>query len=993
MTPPSLRRWIGAALSVVVLVAGVLRFIKADWLPAIRGFTGDFAAVFPTSVLAHLRPDFPVQQVWPGWNYGPVLHFVTLPLFLVPTWSMAPVAWAIVNLAALAISFVCARRLSGAASRVGWPALAFLAGLWLLFQPLGTCFASGDIELFEMSLILLSLVAFQSSQDGRAGTLIGAATMIKFLPIGFVGWYLLRGRWRAVTFAALTLAAIAAIATVTLGWKESISVTAMGWAASTPVAGLHELSVTSLFLHSSGLLDYSVPMVRWFPTGRQVAAASAGGLASALLALVFGIVLLIRRRRPVSPHEIGVLFMTMFMIVPWNHDYYYVFALVPLSILVLNAIADEDRLGLAIVLLGYLLISLPVPFAWIDRMGWFPVSFAYVVNFHNLPIWGGLTLWFASTYQWLKPSAGASRGAGRGAILRWWPAVAVTLAGIVWFGRLPAVAAATTETVTLEPASKHDGAPSLALSHDGATLAYIGAGNTLCTRRVDQSVSSCRADVHDAVGPFFSPDDRWIAFFADGKVKKVPVGGGAATEICPAVGAQTGSWQYDPAVPTFGRQGAILFASAAGISLFQDGDEAPRLVIPARVGKGWYSSPSMLPSGTDVMFAVAALDGGVGAGAIVAQSLATGKRTNVTLGSQPRFDRRAGQLVYAFGGRIRSVPFNPATLLVSGESVSLVASVLVTTAGGPQFAVSDQGTVLYLPGQPGPIVRRQLLWVDRQGNSTALPMSPDAFESPRLSPDDMRVATVVRGMVSDIWVLDRAGQKRRRVTSDAVQTGAPVWSADGRSVLFSVPGPSVLSVDLASADPQPTILWKAGRDDSQQPVRLGGGAADGRWLVGAQSSSLWLLNLAAPMTQRLNDSTVDAIRDPVVSPDGRWIVYGAVRGDRKEIRVRPLAGTGESQWVADGPEVGEPAWSRDGRELFFRQGRTLMVATVAGGATLSIGSPRPLFSGDFASTPGRTRDYDVSSDGQHFLMVSGPEPVPPAREIRVLRGWTAQLPR
>ena len=221
MTPPSLRRWIGAALSVVVLVAGVLRFIKADWLPAIRGFRGDFAAVFPTSVLAHLRPDFPVQQVWPGWNYGPVLHFVTLPLFLVPTWSMAPVAWAIVNLAALAISFVCARRLSGAASRVGWPALAFLAGLWLLFQPLGTCFASGDIELFEMSLILLSLVAFQSSQDGRAGTLIGAATMIKFLPIGFVGWYLLRGRWRAVTFAALTLAAIAAIATVTLGWKEA----------------------------------------------------------------------------------------------------------------------------------------------------------------------------------------------------------------------------------------------------------------------------------------------------------------------------------------------------------------------------------------------------------------------------------------------------------------------------------------------------------------------------------------------------------------------------------------------------------------------------------------------------------------------------------------------------------------------------------------------------------------------------------------------------
>src|SRR5439155_18987152 len=135
------------------------------------------------------------------------------------------------------------------------------------------------------------------------------------------------------------IAHIGVVTALTLGWNRNATVKDMLWSQDRPIAGFHEASVTSLFLHRAGVLDVGKNVLHWIPSEREAVAARAGALASRLLAVGFGIALFLRRRRAVSPFEVSVLFMTMFMILPWNHDYYYIFALLPLSVMFLRSLA------------------------------------------------------------------------------------------------------------------------------------------------------------------------------------------------------------------------------------------------------------------------------------------------------------------------------------------------------------------------------------------------------------------------------------------------------------------------------------------------------------------------------------------------------------------------------------------------------------------------------------------------------------------------------
>ena len=429
----------------LLLATGAARFAQAALLPATMSFDllghrmfdgSDFGAAFPTAYFARLRPDFPTFNVWHGgWYYGPMLHFLTLPLFLAPRWWMVPGLWALTNLTALTASFVLACRLSGAVRQVSWAALATLAGLWLWFKPLHLSFVAGDIEIAEMAMILAAVVALPRSRGRLPGVLLGAATMIKLLPVGFLGWLAVRRQWRAVNAGVATIAIIAAVTAVTLGWRNSAvfgpkdpwaggaspvrlegnqrSPVAVMWGGSTPQVGPDAQSVTSIFVHFSGLLDYDniEPYLgqRWFPTSRLITALVAGELASALLATAYGLVLLLRRRRPISPFEVSGLFMAMFLLLPFNHQYYYTFALVPLSVLFLSSVAGRQWGVLTFTMIAYCMISPPFRFSWIDRTSWFQVTFFYIHSYSCMMVFGGLIFWATATYQMLSEPAGPGR--------------------------------------------------------------------------------------------------------------------------------------------------------------------------------------------------------------------------------------------------------------------------------------------------------------------------------------------------------------------------------------------------------------------------------------------------------------------------------------------------------------------------------------------------------------------------------------------------------
>src|SRR3989338_248212 len=228
MIPRILRR---VGLTLLVL-CGLVRFVGSGLLPATQALRGDFGAVFPAPALAaSLRPDFPINQFWAVWHgdtvwyYGPMFHVLTLPLFLAPSWNMVPPLWALVNLIAVVAAFAfCWRLAAPASSTARGEHLALLAGLWLLYQPLVNCFAQGNIELIELAVILGAIGLAHRGRLVSAGVVLGIGTMTKLLPVGFLVWLGVRGSRRALMAGGITIALIAALTAVTLGWEHSAEV-------------------------------------------------------------------------------------------------------------------------------------------------------------------------------------------------------------------------------------------------------------------------------------------------------------------------------------------------------------------------------------------------------------------------------------------------------------------------------------------------------------------------------------------------------------------------------------------------------------------------------------------------------------------------------------------------------------------------------------------------------------------------------------------------
>lgn len=314
------------------------------------------------------------------------------------------------------------------------------------------------------------------------------------------------------------------------------------------------------------------------------------------------------------------------------------------------------------------------------------------------------------------------------------------------------------------------------------------------------------------------------------------------------------------------------------------------------------------------------------------------------------------------------------------------------------------GGIAFLPATLAPVTRRQFVWVDRTGAAEALPIAADAFETPRLSPSGDTIAASVRDVVSDVWTLDVARGARARVSMTAPVNDTPIWTPDGR-VAYRVPLASggrsaVVVVPLGKTELEAERLW-----DGPASVQLGGWSGASGVLAGTRGGDLWMLNptgigsaASDAATQSLRDrwvSTVietSAIEEGVaLSPEGRWLAYSSNTTGRWEIFLQPLAGgaADRRQISVDGGR--EAVWSRDGRELFFRQGDAVLAVGVSAG--VPAGAPRVLFRGAYVSTGGPAQ-FDVSPDGRRFLMLrddAGRAAAPMVLSIRSLpapfSGW------
>ena len=582
--------------------------------------------------------------------------------------------------------------------------------------------------------------------------------------------------------------------------------------------------------------------------------------------------------------------------------------------------------------------------------------------------------------------------------LRWIAAVALValvLIGAWWAihraaAGLSSPAGLSQTTIVLPPGlemAAGDGAYPLALSPDGARIAYVAGDegrNHLYVREMSELAPKPVSGATGVAHPFFSPDGQWIAFFAGGALQKVAVAGGAPLRICSVSSlSRGGSWGPGDTV-VFALLGAGLFrVNAAG--------GAPQPLA----GSGVAAWPEILPDGKTVLFTTGSL---VAHTAIATMPLEGGKKRIVgelngaplegppVLGAGDIHQARilpGGYLIYGQSpGIVRAAPFDLKSKTLSGSPVSMVDSVeRARNDGGVYFAVSRTGMLVYAPTGD----RHRLVWVDRNGAETPVTSDREAFRDPRISPDGKRVAVAINDETrrSDIWIYDTERGTKNRLTTTRHNL-APVWTPDGTHITFS--GGGIAELPANGGGSRDLLLPP---DKVRYPTSW---SSDGRdllfQLAGPTGMDLGVFTRRSEPRLLLERPFNDY--DGVFSPDGKWVAYTSDESGRAQVYVGRYPDVVEKVAVSSDGGA-DPRWSRDGRELFYRQGDALMAAYVDAGRGLRVEKPRPLFAGHYSGAS-HDSQFDVSPDGRRFVMVKSDE-ASTLRQITVVQNWSEELRR
>ena len=502
-----------------------------------------------------------------------------------------------------------------------------------------------------------------------------------------------------------------------------------------------------------------------------------------------------------------------------------------------------------------------------------------------------------------------------------------------------------------------------AAQHGGATQLFVRALASFETRALGGTTGG--------TNPVFSPDGQTIAFFADGKLKKIPTAGGPVAQIAEGQGFTAPEWNGDNIFFSDTPGGPLLQVAAAG--------GEPRVVREA-LGGG-VSAPAFLQGNRALAYSLS--PGPYGGGRIVVRTDDGSERTLVTNATSPQYIA-SGHLVFWRAGSLFAAPFDAVSLQATGPEVLVVDDVAL---GG--FGVSRTGTLAYVNGAQGTL--RHLVWIDRNGGRSPIDAPARPYDAPSISPDGAKVAVEIG---SQTWIYDMARGALTRFAFEGSINDSPVWSPDGTHIAVRSDRAGVNRVFWQRADGSGGAEQLTDGNVGELPRSF---SPDGQVLAYQEVNPETRRNV---LLLRLRDRTKQPFLTTRAtegaarfSPDGRWIAYVSDESGKPEVYVQSLPpSAGKWQVSTDGGT--EPVWNQNGRELFFRNGDRMMAADVSTQPTFSSGRPRMLFEGKYVRSefPLTGFAYDVSRDGQRFLMVE--ETVGnTAAQINVVLNWGEELKR
>ena len=534
-----------------------------------------------------------------------------------------------------------------------------------------------------------------------------------------------------------------------------------------------------------------------------------------------------------------------------------------------------------------------------------------------------------------------------------------------------------------------------AISPDGSQLVYA-TNKGLYLRSMDDMNSKLLPGTGGSLQrPFFSPDGKWIGYFssADNRLKKIAISGGMPVTLANV--SIFGSFEW-------GADGTIRYGQAGkGIMGVSDNGGIPEQIIKPAENET-IGHPQILPDGDSVLFSRAFPEPTM----IMVQSLKSGERKELFEGSVAKYIP-TGSIVYELGGSLFAARFDLKTLRVIGGPISITGGIL--RVGGPQYAVSKSGTLAYIPGSTSSS-GRILVWIDRQGKEEPLAAEPNDYRRLKISPDGTQVALAISvGGSQDIYVWDMIHENMRKLTFDEADDSYPIWTPDGKRILFT-----------SNRKDKTGVYWKAadgtGEDEllgslSDQILLPWSWSADGRTLAlilakyESTFSDIGTLSLEGDKTVKPLLQTEYWETAPRISPDGKWIAYMAneARQDpfsQYELYVCPFPNVNGGKWKVSTNGANEPEWSRDGRELFYWTDDALMTVAVESAPTFKYETPKvllkrvPISTGSLGLTG---IPWDIHPDGKRVLVLK--EPGIPNKEsagknpskINIVLNWVEEL--
>jgi hypothetical protein len=532
----------------------------------------------------------------------------------------------------------------------------------------------------------------------------------------------------------------------------------------------------------------------------------------------------------------------------------------------------------------------------------------------------------------------------------------------------------------------------------------VAAPNSLGRRRRFRTVDAspdrsteCRAVAWQRQRGFSVCVSRWAlgGFFAggfNGELKKVAITGGPPITLCRFQGAARGA--------SWGPDDTIVFATSdltTGLmSVPAAGGEPKVLTKPDAIhGEQDHVFPAWLPDRRSVLYTVL-IGSTIDTAQVAVLDLETGQRTTLIRGGSDAQYVHTGHLVYASAGTLRAVRFDLARRTVLSDPELVVEQVTMLATGAADFGISEQGTLAYVTGSPAILGARSLVWVNRQGQQEPIDAPSRPYFFARLSPDGTRVALDIRDQDNDIWIWEFARKTLTRLTADPALDSNPVWTPDGRRIAFSSARAGVQNLFWQAANGTGAVERLTTNLAQQLPTSF---SPDGKTMIFMEMNTktggdLMQLHLdGSPKAEPLIQTNFGESNGEV-SPDGRWIAYQSNESGQNEVYVRPFPKVDGGRWQISTGGGSLPVWSRNGRELFYYDPNTAMMAVpVQTSPGFSAGNPSKLFGGRwYALQAGRT--YDPSPDGQRFLMIKdtalGDQNTPSA-PINVVVHWTEEL--